>query len=108
MAESRSPGERIARLRETHRMTREALAERSGVPVGLLASIEDGAYVPDLAPLVKIARALGVRLAVDVEAGLGVGDALIERARRAVDGDPRRRLQYGRDPCPCRFGGLFR
>jgi len=56
------PGERISRLRETHKLTREALAERSNIPVALLASIEDGGFMPDLAPLVKIARALGVRL----------------------------------------------
>ena len=62
IAEARKPGERIARLRETHKLTREALAERSNIPVALLATIEDGGFMPDLAPLVKIARALGVRL----------------------------------------------
>jgi transcriptional regulator with XRE-family HTH domain len=60
--DARKPGERIARLRETHKLTREALAERSNIPVALLATIEDGGFMPDLAPLVKIARALGVRL----------------------------------------------
>jgi len=60
--DARKPGERIARLRETHKLTREALAERSSIPVALLATIEDGGFMPDLAPLVKIARALGVRL----------------------------------------------
>lgn len=62
MADVRTPGERIARMRETHRMTREALAERSGLSVESLARIEEGGLTPDLAPLVKIARALGVRL----------------------------------------------
>jgi transcriptional regulator with XRE-family HTH domain len=62
MPKPRTPGDRIAQLRETHRLTREALAERSGLPAELLAKIEDGGLVPDLAPLVKIARALGVRL----------------------------------------------
>ena len=62
MADVRNPGERIARMRETHRMTREALAERSGISVDSLIRIEEGGLTPDLAPLVKIARALGVRL----------------------------------------------
>jgi transcriptional regulator with XRE-family HTH domain len=62
MADVRTPGERIARMRETHRLTREALAERSGISVDLLARIEEGGITPDLAPLVKIARALGARL----------------------------------------------
>jgi len=38
------------------------LAERSGIPAVLIAKIEDEGYIPDLAPLIKIARALGVRL----------------------------------------------
>lgn len=62
MAETRTPGQRIARLRETYGMTREALAERSGLDASVLARIEDEGLVPDLAPLVKIARALGTRL----------------------------------------------
>jgi len=49
-------------MRETHRITKESLAERSGVPLDLINRIEDGGLTPDLAPLVKIARALGVRL----------------------------------------------
>ena len=62
MAQKRTPGGRIAGLRETHRIDRAALAERSGVPLELLTRIEEGEFVPDLAPLVKLARALGVRL----------------------------------------------
>jgi transcriptional regulator with XRE-family HTH domain/mannose-6-phosphate isomerase-like protein (cupin superfamily) len=62
MAQARNPGERIARIREIHKIDRNALAERSGLAPDLIARIEDEGYVPDLAPLVKIARALGVRL----------------------------------------------
>lgn len=62
MVETRSPGARIAEMRETHRITKESLAERSGLSVDLISRIEDGGITPDLAPLVKIARALGVRL----------------------------------------------
>lgn len=62
MAETRTPGLRITRMRETHQMTREALAERSGITIEQLTRIEEGGLTPDLAPLVKIARALGVRL----------------------------------------------
>ena len=38
------------------------LAERSGISVELIAKIEDEGHIPDLAPLIKISRALGVRL----------------------------------------------
>ncbi|MDR1575920.1 MAG: cupin domain-containing protein [Treponema sp.] len=57
-----TPGERIAELRETYSTSREDLAERSGIPVELIAKIEDEGHIPDLAPLIKIARTLGVRL----------------------------------------------
>lgn len=62
MGQARTPGERIARIREIHKIDRNALAERSGLKSELIARIEDEGFVPDLAPLVKIARALGVRL----------------------------------------------
>jgi len=57
-----TPGERIAELRKTYSVDRETLAERSGVPSELIAKIEDEGHIPDLAPLIKISRALGVRL----------------------------------------------
>jgi len=57
-----TPGERIAELRNTYSISRETLSERSGIPVELIVSIEEYGYIPDLAPLIKISRALGVRL----------------------------------------------
>ena len=57
-----TPGERIAEIRKTYSITREDLAERSGVSVDLITKIEDDGHIPDLAPLIKIARGLGVRL----------------------------------------------
>ena len=57
-----TPGQRIAELRNTYSVSRETLAERSGIPEKLIAKIEDEGHIPDLAPLIKIARALGVRL----------------------------------------------
>lgn len=60
-------------------MTREALSERSGVPLELLASIEEGRYVPDLAPLVKIARALGVRLGTFLDDQEDLGPVVTRR-----------------------------
>jgi mannose-6-phosphate isomerase-like protein (cupin superfamily) len=57
-----TPGERITELRKTYSLSRETLAERSGISEELIAKIEDDGHIPDLAPLIKIARALGVRL----------------------------------------------
>jgi len=55
-------GQRIAGLRGTYSVDRDALAERSGVPVDLIAKIEDEGLTPELAALIKIARGFGVRL----------------------------------------------
>jgi transcriptional regulator with XRE-family HTH domain len=57
-----TPGERIAEIRKTYSISRETLSERSGVTADLISRIEDDGHIPDLAPLIKIARGLGVRL----------------------------------------------
>ena len=57
-----TPGERIAEIRKTYSVSKEDLAERSGVSVELISKIEDSGHIPDLAPLIKISRGLGVRL----------------------------------------------
>jgi len=57
-----TPGERIAEIRKTYSISRETLSERSGVTADLISKIEDDGHIPDLAPLIKIARGLGVRL----------------------------------------------
>ena len=57
-----TPGERITELRTTYSISRETLAERSGISEEMIAKIEDAGLIPDLAPLIKISRALGVRL----------------------------------------------
>jgi quercetin dioxygenase-like cupin family protein/DNA-binding XRE family transcriptional regulator len=57
-----TPGQRITELRNTYSISRETLAERSGIPEELIAKIEDEGFIPDLAPLIKISRSLGVRL----------------------------------------------
>ena len=62
MKSKHGPGERITELCKTYSVTRETLSQRSGVPVDLIRRIEEGGLIPDLAPLVKISRALGVRL----------------------------------------------
>jgi transcriptional regulator with XRE-family HTH domain len=62
MSSKRTPGERIAELCKTYSMSRETLAERSGLDIELIRRIEEEGFIPDLAPLLKLSRALGVRL----------------------------------------------
>lgn len=55
-------GEKIKQIREFHNVTIEELGERSGLSVDLIRQIEEDQAYPSLSPLIKIARALGVRL----------------------------------------------
>jgi transcriptional regulator with XRE-family HTH domain len=64
MKAKHTPGERITELRKTYSITRETLAERSGLEIELIRRIEEAGHIPDLAPLVKIARALGPALII--------------------------------------------
>ena len=57
-----TPGERIVEIRKTYSISREDLSERSGISTEMISRIEDEGHIPDLAPLIKISRALGVRL----------------------------------------------
>jgi quercetin dioxygenase-like cupin family protein len=93
MAAKRTPGERIIELCKTYSISREVLAERSGLNIELIRRIEEEGYIPDLAPLVRIARALGVRLGTLMDDHEELGPVLTrsgaaERTTRFVTGLP--------------------
>lgn len=62
MATEKTVGEKIKQIREMKKVSLQELAERSGMDSALLLKIEQDKNVPSLAPLIKIARSLGVRL----------------------------------------------
>lgn len=62
MGQNRIIGEKIKNIRESQQLTIEEVAERSGVDMGQIQRIENNKDFPSLAPLIKIARVLGVRL----------------------------------------------
>jgi transcriptional regulator with XRE-family HTH domain len=78
-----TPGQRIIELRKTYSISRETLAERSGISEELIAKIEDEGLIPDLAPLIKISRALGVRLGTLIDDHEALGP-VITRAGEAA------------------------
>jgi transcriptional regulator with XRE-family HTH domain len=87
------PGERITELCKTYSVTRETLAERSGLPVELIRQIEEEGHIPDLAPLIKISRALGVRLGTLLDDHEELGPVITRagsagRAARFITGVP--------------------
>ena len=55
-------GEKIKSLRDTKQISIAELAERTGLAEEQIERIENNVDIPSLAPLIKIARALGVRL----------------------------------------------
>lgn len=55
-------GNKIKNLRENKQLTVEDVAERSGLSSNQIERIEESIDFPSLAPLIKIARVLGVRL----------------------------------------------
>lgn len=62
MTAEKTVGEKIKQIREMKKVSLDELAERSGMDISLVQKIEEEKNVPSLAPLIKIARALGVRL----------------------------------------------
>ena len=61
MDTSKIVGEKIKSLREDKSITIEELAQRSGLAMEQIERIENNIDIPSLAPLIKIARVLGVR-----------------------------------------------
>ena len=55
-------GEKIKALRTTKEISIDELAERTGLSAEQIERIEQNIDIPSLAPLLKLARALGVRL----------------------------------------------
>ncbi|MDD1775605.1 MAG: cupin domain-containing protein [Methanobacterium sp.] len=62
MSEDNKIGAKIRQVRESKEMSAKELAEASGNSEELIESLEEGAFIPSMTPLFKIARALGVRL----------------------------------------------
>ena len=91
MADGCKVAERVRTYRERLDMTVEALAEKSGVSVPVIAAVEAGEVYPALGVLVKLSRALGQRLGtfmddqyradpVIVRAGERVGETVSHKA----------------------------
>ena len=62
MSEKNKIGARVKLTRENRKLSIEDVSERTNLSVEQISSIEDGSLVPNLTPLIKIARVLGVRL----------------------------------------------
>ncbi len=73
-------GSKIKGLRETKNLSVEEIAERSGLTVDQISSIENDQTLPSLGPLIKIARALGVRLGTFMDDNDALGPVVCRAA----------------------------
>lgn len=77
MTAEKTVGEKIKQIRELKKVSLEELAERSGMDISMVQKIEQERNVPSLAPLIKIARALGVRLGTFLDDSDSFGPVLV-------------------------------
>ena len=75
-------GSKIKGIRETKNLTIEEIAESSGLSVEQITSIENDQNLPSLGPLIKIARALGVRLGTFMDDNDALGPVVCRAADR--------------------------
>lgn len=83
METSVSVGSRIKSIREAKNLTIQHVAERSGLTMEQIERIEENDNLPSLAPLIKIARALGVRLGTFLDDMDNMGPVVCRRAELA-------------------------
>jgi transcriptional regulator with XRE-family HTH domain len=75
-------GHKIKGIRESKNLSIEEIAERSGLSIEQITSIENDQNLPSLGPLIKIARALGVRLGTFLDDNDELGPAVCRAEER--------------------------
>lgn len=75
-------GSKITGLRESKNLTIEEISERSGLSVDQIIAIENDKNLPSLGPLIKIARALGVRLGTFMDDNDALGPIVTRATER--------------------------
>ena len=83
-------GHKIRGIRESKNLTVEEIAESSGLSVEQINSIENDQNLPSLGPLIKIARALGVRLGTFMDDNDSLGPVVT----RAEDRERERSISF--------------
>jgi transcriptional regulator with XRE-family HTH domain len=77
-------GARVRRFREEKNLSQEDLAAAANLSVEVIKDLEDDGIYPSLAPIQKVARALGIRLGTFMD-DVSVSDPLIVRKARRED-----------------------
>jgi transcriptional regulator with XRE-family HTH domain len=86
MSEKNPIAEKVRSVRESRNLTQDQLADRAGLRKELVSQIESGSLIPSLSPLIRIARALGVRLGTFLDDQERVGPVIVRSGeqRKAV------------------------
>ena len=96
-------GAKIKGIRESKNLSVEEIAERSGLTVDQINSIENDVNLPSLGPLIKIARALGVRLGTFMDDNDALGPVVTRAKDREAESsisfsngatDARKHMEY--------------
>lgn len=75
-------GQRIKHFMEKRELTIDELANRTGLSKDFILSVQEDDIYPSLGPLLKIARALGVRLGTFLDDQISQDPLLIRRGER--------------------------
>ena len=103
MSQQTAVGAKIKGLREFKHLTVEEIADRTGLSASQIISIESDENLPSLGPLIKIARALGVRLGTFLDDNDGLGPVVCLAKDRERDksisfsndaSDARKHMEY--------------
>ena len=82
MAEKNTIGGKLTLVRESRKLSQDQLAERAGLKAEMVKEIESGALIPSLGPLIRIARALGVRLGTFLDDQENVGPVVVRAGEK--------------------------
>jgi transcriptional regulator with XRE-family HTH domain len=78
-------GEKIKILRESKNISVDEIVERTGLDIAQITRIENNEELPSLAPLIKIARVLGVRLGTFLDDQQELGPVVCRKKDRTDD-----------------------
>jgi transcriptional regulator with XRE-family HTH domain len=94
-------GSKFKSIRESKNISLEEISERSGLSTDQILSIENDEQLPSLGPLIKIARALGVRLGTFLDDNDELGPVVCREADRKESisfsngaSDARKHMEY--------------
>lgn len=103
MPENLAIGHKIKGIRESKNLSVEEVAESSGLSIEQINTIENEQNMPSLGPLIKVARALGVRLGTFMDDSDSLGPVVTHATDREKDSsisfsndavDARKHMEY--------------